>query len=595
VLVAGREADTVIRAALEGRGFHILAGVLLTLGTVPQFLGPPIPDVSWLLYTAGRLLDGAELYRDVVEVNPPLIVWLNLLPVSLARALGLSDVVVYRVLIVAGALGSLALCRALVRPLPEFQDPLARRVGLLLAGFVLLPLAAADFGEREHLLLILALPYVMLAAARLQRQPVRPALAVLAGLMTGFAIALKPYFLLLPLAVEGSLLPARLGLRTRAELAAIAAVLLGYLVAVLLWARPYWDLVRELGPPYFRFLRESVLLTAVTGNGAGVALCAMLAYVALRERARRLPLATVLLAATIGLFASAALQQKGWRYHFYPSMGTGFLLLGVLVSVRPATRSLAGRIYRAAAVAVLVCLPLFIAAAGVQWARDPLGPDRIADPDFPALRDLIRREAPGGSVLVLSSNMASAFPLVPESGARWASRFPSVWMLAAAYQDEIASPAPLQYRDPAARTALEREMSRAVAADLRRERPDLVLVLRPGPDRWEWGVRRLDYVRYFEADPDVGQELQAYGYLTDVGEYRAFKRMPRGARRAPPLEADSIAPGPPPMALRAGLHFVPLGALSLLQAALFLVVFGASFARLGGPTEGDVPGAVDGR
>lgn len=585
----------MIRAALEGRGFYMLAGVLLTLGTVPQFLGPPIPDVSWLLYTAGRLLDGAELYRDVVEVNPPLIVWLNLLPVSLARALGLSDVVVYRVLIVAGALGSLALCRALDRPLPEFRDPVARRVGLLLAGFVLLPLAAADFGEREHLLLILALPYIMLAAARLQRQPVRPALAVLAGLMAGFAIALKPYFLLLPLAVEGSLLSARLGLRTRPELAAITAALLGYLVAVLLWARPYWDLVRELGPAYFGFLRESVLLTAVTGDGAGVALYAMLAYVALRERARRRPLATVLLAATIGLFASAALQQKGWRYHFYPSMGTGFLLLGVLVSVRPATRSLAARIYRAAAVAVLICLPIFIAAAGVEWARDPLGPDRIADPDFPALRDLIRREAPGGSVLVLSSNMASGFPLVPESGARWASRFPSVWMLAAAYQEEIASPAPLRYRDPAARTALEREMSRAVAADLRRERPDLVLVLRPSPDRWEWGVRRLDYVRYFEADPDVAQELQAYGYLSDVGEYRVFKRMPQGVRRAPPPKADSVAMEPPPTALRAGLLFAPLGALSLLQAALFLVVFGASFARFGGPSEGDVPGAVDGR
>src|SRR4029077_2389608 len=35
------------------------------------------PDMAFLLYAAGRLLDGATLYRDVVEINPPLVIWLN--------------------------------------------------------------------------------------------------------------------------------------------------------------------------------------------------------------------------------------------------------------------------------------------------------------------------------------------------------------------------------------------------------------------------------------------------------------------------------------------------------------------------------------
>lgn len=530
-----------------------------------------------------------------MEINPPLIVWLNLFPVSIARVLGVSDVFVFRLLVVGGALASLALCRTLLARLPEFQDPVARRLALLLAGFVLLPLAAADFGEREHLLLILALPYIALAAVRLERRPVSRAAAIVAGLMAGFAIALKPYFVLLPLAVEASLLPARLALRTRPELPAAAAVLLGYLAAVVLWAGAYWGVIREMGTAYFTFLRESVLLTAVAGDGAGVALCAMLAYLALRGRGRRMPMAIVLLAATIGLFASAVLQQKGWRYHFYPSMGTGLLLLGALASIRPAARSLAARVYRAAAVAVLVCLPLSVVVGAVARMRDPLGPDHVADPDLPALAQLVRREAPGGTLLVLSSNMASAFPLVPESGVRWASRFPSVWMLAAAYQEEIASRRPLRYREPAARSALERTMSQAVTADLRRERPDLILVLRPGPDRWEWGVRRLDYLRYFEADPEFAREFEAYGYLTDVGEYRAFKRMPAGSRPTPPAEVHSEDLEPSLTALRAGLYLAPLGPLSLLQAAVFLAVFAASLARPGDSDTGKEEGALDGR
>jgi hypothetical protein len=43
-------------------------------------------DIAFLLYAAGRVLDGARLYLDVVEINPPLIIALNLPAVLLARA-----------------------------------------------------------------------------------------------------------------------------------------------------------------------------------------------------------------------------------------------------------------------------------------------------------------------------------------------------------------------------------------------------------------------------------------------------------------------------------------------------------------------------
>src|ERR1700739_4588515 len=41
-------------------------------------------DIAWLLYVARRWLAGRELYVDVVEVNPPLIIWLSAIPVRLA-------------------------------------------------------------------------------------------------------------------------------------------------------------------------------------------------------------------------------------------------------------------------------------------------------------------------------------------------------------------------------------------------------------------------------------------------------------------------------------------------------------------------------
>src|SRR6185437_14862400 len=42
-------------------------------------------DIAWLLYVARRWIAGRELYVDVIEVNPPLIIWISAIPVELAR------------------------------------------------------------------------------------------------------------------------------------------------------------------------------------------------------------------------------------------------------------------------------------------------------------------------------------------------------------------------------------------------------------------------------------------------------------------------------------------------------------------------------
>ena len=46
-------------------------------------------DIAWLLYVARRWMAGRELYVDVVEVNPPLIVWISAIPIRLAGVLGI--------------------------------------------------------------------------------------------------------------------------------------------------------------------------------------------------------------------------------------------------------------------------------------------------------------------------------------------------------------------------------------------------------------------------------------------------------------------------------------------------------------------------
>ena len=62
----------------------LLLGVL-TIVMLATLHSPLKDDIAWLLYVARRWLAGKELYVDVIEVNPPLIIWLSALPLTLAR------------------------------------------------------------------------------------------------------------------------------------------------------------------------------------------------------------------------------------------------------------------------------------------------------------------------------------------------------------------------------------------------------------------------------------------------------------------------------------------------------------------------------
>src|ERR1700735_4406247 len=62
-------------------------------------------DIAWLLYVARRWMAGRELYIDVVEVNPPLIVWISAVPLEIAGWLDVDSQFVAMPVFVAGVLG----------------------------------------------------------------------------------------------------------------------------------------------------------------------------------------------------------------------------------------------------------------------------------------------------------------------------------------------------------------------------------------------------------------------------------------------------------------------------------------------------------
>src|SRR6478672_13088189 len=78
-----RPAPFNLRAAIS----ILSAGMLAVVTAVVLFAALRSPlkdDIAWLLYVARRWLAGRELYVDVIEVNPPLIIWISAIPMQIA-------------------------------------------------------------------------------------------------------------------------------------------------------------------------------------------------------------------------------------------------------------------------------------------------------------------------------------------------------------------------------------------------------------------------------------------------------------------------------------------------------------------------------
>ena len=126
-------------------------------------LVPGNVDVSWLLVVCDRLLDGARLHVDIVEVNPPFSIWLYMPFAVLGRLTGLPAELWLAIGLPSLALASVGLsARILVRA--GLVDGRAAWLAPAVLA-VLLLLFAEDFGQREQFAVVALLPWLVAAGS----------------------------------------------------------------------------------------------------------------------------------------------------------------------------------------------------------------------------------------------------------------------------------------------------------------------------------------------------------------------------------------------------------------------------------------------
>jgi hypothetical protein len=196
-------------------------------------------------------------------------------------------------------------------------------------------------------------------------------------------------------------------------------------------------------------------------------------------------------------------------------------------------------VYRVIAVSLLATAIIVVC---VRNAASTVRPVRDSEQEqMERLLPVVRARAVGEGVHVMSYNISSAYPLINYAGAHSASRFPQLWILAAAYMDQLKSSRPLRYRAPGEMSPSERYLNQAVFEDLRDQRPKLLVVLQHARDLPANGFRRLDYVAYFSRDPRIASMLDRYQLVADLGDFVVYERIADGMARSGP--SPGVQPG----------------------------------------------------
>jgi hypothetical protein len=488
---------------------------------VAHFFPPHNLDAAAVLQFAQRWLAGETLYGDLLDINPPLIFMLNLLPAAIGQYTSISATAALTGCVLAYiAFGFTLFTRLLSRDTVLGAD--SYRV-LLPPLFLFLTIVypGQDFAQREHLLVASMLPYLLLAWHRAHRREVGPWLAGAVSVFAAVGFAIKPYFLLIPVLVELYLAAVRRPDETMRDPVPwlMLGVFAGYLALVVSVFHSYLDLLPLIREHYFdmgveqRFGRLRTLFNSRLTPVAAV-LVPLVCWSLLATRGH---LSRLVSMAAIGAVLVALIQAKEWSYQLLPAECMAVFLACVLVcqSLRITGPGYAGRAHHRNSLKLMFAfmLALYYFAAVAR----PVAPYKLGYFHSPAAQVLakVRQHAAGERVLWLGTELGFAFPTLNYADSPLAMRHMNLWLLQSFYGSCL--PDGRAFREPSDMPTAERSLFESVADDLARHEPRLVVVEKqPG---MAWCGRHFDLVGYFTRSPRFAALWAAYDIVDEDQQF----------------------------------------------------------------------------
>jgi putative flippase GtrA len=480
----------------------VLVPVGLGLGVVAVFWDRLVNhDIAWYLFATRDWLAGAQLYVDLVEVNPPLAFYLTVPSLFIADATGLSDQNAHYVAVTLLLVASLLWCAMVLRQ--GFLFSAAQRALFLgIAGLAVLLPTTDGLGQREQFLVLCLLPWALREAAP---RPATRGQMLTSAAFAAVGMCLKPHFVLLPLAVTllncwqarslrpvfslANLVFAGTGL---AYVAYVANVHPAYLTQIV-------PLAMDVYGTYGKTFPQTLSIIALT-----LGIVQLWVVLTLREQRPGRPVAVFLTLAAGGL-ASYFLQSTGFNYHKVPFHS--FSMMAAALAL------LSGTLARQAA----------LYAAIVIFALGSFGYNRgfYGNWALPGVSRGLADQDKVNSLLTMSVHVYAGPGVAMAVGADWAGRYPHNWLVPGAVNGLGRADCTVEAeRCARLRAAADRNRS-AIVADVLREKPDMVIVdrhLRYFDDP------SFDWLTFVAADPGWAEAFAPYRKVADTGRFAFFRR-----------------------------------------------------------------------
>ena len=383
--------------------------VVIATGAVILFMGifwnwPVNHDTAWYLVATRKMLEGAKLYVDIIEVNPPLTFYLTIPAIWIADFLSISDSNGQYIFFALLYFTSLLWSGAILRSTTDLS-PLRRNLFFFAMAVVYLLGAADQTAQREHLLVIFLSPWLIWNLSPSAKSP-----SLTSSAFAAIGICIKPFFLVFPLTFllrdmwrTRSLAPV---LFTRYLV--MLAIGVCYLTFVVMWHPEYLNEIVPIAKLVYGAYKNTVIL-ALSGSIQPLllGLAIMLPLVWNRSDVGT----TFALAAMAGL-AIFVVQSTGFSYQLIPFI-TYSLLVGAWLLVNSAPATL-GTVLSGLASALLL-MGLYEMGKYKSTSTDEV--IRVA-----------QKVGPITSIMTGSFQLDPGAPVALRLGVDWVSRYPANWL-----------------------------------------------------------------------------------------------------------------------------------------------------------------------
>lgn len=458
-------------------------------------------DIAWYLFATRDWLGGAQLYVDIVEVNPPLNFYLTVPALALADLLGIADhhghMLAVALLLASGLYWS---GRVL---LVVYQMSTLKRLAFLLGAAVAVVIPTLNgLGQREQILVISFLPWALIEASR---RPVGRGQTLAAALFAAVGMCLKPHFVALPLAVTVLNCAEARSFRPILAPANLVFLAVGTAYVVYVWAvHPAY--LFQVAPAamwvYGAFGKP--MPEVLAGIGQHLALLALLVIVARRTGAltREVRLFAALAA---GGALSYLLQGTGFAYHKVPFLAftaaaSFFLLLQ------------ANRTWATGMIATLTVVAIVGLGVNQGFYRNrPLAEiTKVTDELGPINR-----------LITLSSQIHTGPPIALALGADWASGYPHNWLVPGAVNRLAKTDCTVEVQACARLEAIAAQNRTANIRDIDRLQPDLLIIDQKSAVFDKPG---FDWLAFLDEDPAWAPVFAGYRKVAESRRFVYFYR-----------------------------------------------------------------------